>query len=261
MNLGAIFNRVSKSLADNSSSILTGAAVVGTITTAIFTARATSKAVIDILEARENHDPGVEVREWGTYMPRMESVKLVWKHYVPAASMGVATIACIIGAHTTHSRRHAAILGAYSITEAAFKDYRAKIVETIGESKERRVREDLAKDQLEKNPVEGSQVIITGLGETMCYDTITGRYFKSDIEKIRKAQNDINAKIVNEMHASQNDFYRLIGLPSTGIGEDLGWNLDNRLDIFFSTHLSEDGQPCLSIDYHSSPVRNYWKVF
>ncbi|MFR8351429.1 MAG: DUF6353 family protein [Blautia obeum] len=45
------------------------------------------------------------------------------------------------------------------------------------------MKDAVAKDKVEKNPVVTREVIITEKGNTLCYDAISGRYFKSDIEK------------------------------------------------------------------------------
>jgi hypothetical protein len=42
-------------------------------------------------------------------------------------------------------------------------------------------------------------------------------------------------------------------------GEELGWNVDNILDIEFSSHLASDGKPCLCLEYRSDPIRGYHK--
>lgn len=86
------------------------------------------------------------------------------------------------------------------------KLYQEKVVETIGEKKEQQIRDEVAKEQVAKNPVSKNEVIITGGGETLCYDSLSGRYFKSDIEKLRKAVNELNHTMVNDMCASLNDY-------------------------------------------------------
>lgn len=250
MNLHSIVRTAGKSMLDNAPAIMTGMAVAGTISTAVLTGKAAYKASVVL----EDYKEGLEE------ITTKEKLELTWHLYLPAAVSGASTIALIVGAHTTLSKRHAAVIGAYSIAETAMKEYREKVVEVLGESKETKLREEIAKERLERDPVTNSQVIITGLGDQLCYDVLTGRYFRSDIEKIRRAQNDINQKVINEGNASQNDFYALIGLESTGMGEDLGWTTDNMMDIFFSTHLSSEGQACLSLEYHSTPVRDYWKI-
>ena len=89
----------------------------------------------------------------------------------------------------------------------------------------------------------------------MCYDSVSGRYFKSDMETIKKAENELDARLRNEMYVSLNEFYYEIGLePLRVIGEDLGWNIDNGyLDLNFSSQIASDGTPCLVLDYGVAP--------
>lgn len=147
---------------------------------------------------------------------------------------------------------------AYSLSEAAFAEYREKAAETVGEKKEAEIRDKVAKAQIERDPVSGHEVIMTGKGDTLCYDVVSGRYFKSSIEKIRRAENVLNRKLMDEMYVSLNEFYYELGLKCTGMGNELGWNVDDGLiDLHFSTQLSEDETPCLVVDYHIAPRYDY----
>jgi hypothetical protein len=147
----------------------------------------------------------------------------------------------------------------YSLAETALKEYQEKVRQQIGVAKEKEFRDDISKDHLLDTPMATSQVFITGAGETLCYDSYTGRYFKSDMEAIRRAQNDINAQIFREMYASHNDFYKLVGLEKVTYGDEIGWNAENLLDIEFSSHLASDGKPCLCIEYRAEPARKYYR--
>ena len=89
-------------------------------------------------------------------------MRLTWRYYVPTAIMGGLTIACIIGANSINLRRNAALAGAYSLTEAALKEYQAKVIETIGDKKEQAIRDDIAKDRVKEHPLGEREVIITG---------------------------------------------------------------------------------------------------
>lgn len=241
-----------KVILDNSPTILTAISVAGVVTTAVLSAKAAPTAVRYIQEAESEFTDPITVPQ---------KIKLTWKCYIPAASMGAATIACIISANTVSTKRNAAIMSAYSLTETAFKEYREKVTETIGKTKEQSVRDDIMKDRVDNDPVSNREVIITGNGEVLCYDSITGRYFESTVETIRKAQNDLNAQIINDMYASQNEFYRLLGLQGTKLGDELGWNHDNMLELSFTSVISEDGRPCLALDYRVAPVQNYYKIW
>jgi Family of unknown function (DUF6353) len=241
----------------NSPIILTGFAVTGLITTTILAVRATPKAMGIVVEEeceriRQHQISGGS----GILSPlgKFEVVKLTWKLYIPAAGVGVTTILCILGVHSVHSRRSAALASVYTITDTAFREYKSKVVETIGKNKELAIRDEVSADRIKANPSGANEVIFTGKGDNLCYDSLTGRYFKSDIEKIRRSVNVLNKRLMNEMFITLNELYYELGLASTILGESLGWNIDKGLlDISFSTTLDEDGTPCLVLNYDVSP--------
>lgn len=237
-----------KLVADNSPAILTAVAVVGVVTTAVLAAKAAPQARTDILNQESESTEELDT---------LDKVLLTYKYYIPAAAVGTATIACIIGANTISSRRSAALASAFGLTELAFKDYRDKVVEHIGEAKETKVHDEVMKDVVERNPVEGNQVIIAGAGRQLFLDRFTLRYFETDMETVRRAVNDVNEEIYNHDYASLNDFYNRLGIPGNNVGETLGWTTSNKLDVRYSTQLTDDGRACITIDYTKEPIANY----
>ena len=90
----------------------------------------------------------------------------------------------------------------------------------------------------------------------LCYDQLMDRYFHSDPESIRKAVNDLNYELINGpgMWVGLNEFYEKLGLDPAQIGEELGWTIDNRIDVSFSSMLSNNNIPCLVMRFSTSPV-------
>lgn len=266
-NLGGIISQ-------NSPTILTGVAVTGLITTTILGIRATPKALAiidDYLwnkyeEEVENRDEvsfaewlgvdtdGYSWKEKANYLTRRETIKLTWKLYLPTVAIGAVTIACIIGANRISLRRNAALASLYGITEAAFKEYRTKVVETIGKNKELKVRDDISGDHVKRNPPGTNEVIVTGKGNVLCYDSLSGRYFKSDIEQIRRVVNELNRNMLSDMFLTLNELYYGIGLSGIALGDQMGWDIDKGMvEINFSAQVSEDGEPCLVLNYSIEP--------
>ena len=253
----AVAKSVEKFLQDNSPLILTGVGVTGVVTVAYLTGKATFKAA-DLISAEQYE---LDLHEKSHPLDTKEKIKLVWKLYIPPAAVGVTTIACVVTANRIGTRRAAAMAAAYSLTEKAFEEYRQKIVEKLGEKKEQEVRDEIAQDQVKRNPAANSNVLVVGKGDVLCYESFSGRYFMSTVENIKKAQNDINYLILNENYASLGDFYDKIGLPGTDYSEEVGWNADHLLEVFFSGTISDDGQPCISISFATAPIRKYYRIF
>jgi hypothetical protein len=250
VNFSAIGKTLAKFAVDNSPAILTAIGVTGTVVTAYLTGKAAYKAngIIGMYEPF-NGDP----------LPLKRKVELTWKLYIPAVSVGCTTIACIILANRVGTRRAAALAAAYSLSEKALEEYKNKVVEKIGERKEQVVRDEIAQDRVNASPPVSREIIITGDGDVLCMDSYSGRYFKSNMEKIRKAENDLNWLIINEESASLTDFYDLIGLSKTDNSDDVGWNLDKTFEIDFSGTLAE-GKPCMVVTFATFPKARYYKA-
>lgn len=245
--------RVEKLLADNSPTLLTAVGVTGTISTAVLAARAGFKAQRLIIEEQNWQD----LQELGHPLDRKEKFEIVWKVYIPPVSTGLVTIVAIVMANRIGHRRAAAVAAAYTLSQEAFEQYREKIVEKLGEKQERTARDEIAQETVTRKPPESREVIITGNGDVLCMDAFSGRYFKNNVEAIRKAQNDINQQILGMGYASLSDFYSLIGLDSTTISEEVGWQDMFTVDI--SATVTDDGQPCIVVNYSVKPVRNYYR--
>ena len=231
--------------------ILTGIGITGMIGATFMAVKATPKALY-LIEAKKEES---EVEE----LTPIETIKTCWTCYIPATLTTVLSAVCLIGASTVSAKRNAALATAYSISEAALREYQEKVVEVIGEKKEKAVRDAVAKDQIERDPVTKSEVvIIDSNSNTLCYEPLSGRYFKSTIDKIKKAEIKLDRQMIQEMYVSLNDFYWEIGLDGTDLGDQMGWNLSKGyMDLSFSSQLADDGTPCAVIVYGIPPVYDY----
>jgi len=270
MQIPILARRIARSIGMNSPTILSGMAVAGVVGTVVLAVKATPKATVSVSEAEisknvwteaqaDAHTKGIPVDD---YVPltSKEIVQATWKLYLPAAISGTATIACIIGANQIGLRRNAALLGAYTLADTAFREYKDEVVKQIGVTKAGKVHDAVVQRHIEENPVKDSQVIITSGGDQLCYETLSGRYFKSDAETIRRCANDINASIFQDLYASLNEFWRLLGLDSTTLGDALGFNIEHTVQIVFSSHISADNRPCLAVGYAGLPIEAYSKL-
>lgn len=267
-NVPAIVKSVKSALTQHSPEILTGFGIAGMITTTILAVRGTPKAMklIEAEIARKNREIVREAAENGdnccpqiSKLKPIETVKVAWKCYIPAAVTGAASVACLIGASSVHMKRNAALLTAYKLSETALTEYKEKVVEVVGERKEEAIRDAVAKERVEKHPVESSPVFITGNGDTYCLDYYTDRYFKTDIDRIYKAENELNSQLLDEGYVNLNDFYYLLGLDEAGLGAVMGWsyNRTGLVKLKLSSQLSSNKTPVMVIDFQTAPYYEY----
>ena len=253
-NVAKLFKDVQTVVSKHSPELLTGIGIAGMITTTVLAVKATPKALT--LIDKKKQELHLESDE---KLPVVETVKATWKCYIPASVTGVTSVACLIGANSVNARRNAALATAYNLSASALSEYKDKVVESIGEKKERAIRDKVAEERINKEPVNTSAIIVSGNGNTRCFDTITKRRFTSDIEQIKRIVNELNRRMVNgEDYISLNDFYYELGLDGSSIGDELGWNVTRGLiELDFSAQLDSDGVPCIVLDYMVAPKRGF----
>lgn len=259
LNLGKMLKDTQSAMSRHSPEILTGFAIAGMVTAVVLAIKATPRAMECIEDAKE--ELGLEKDE---KLTAAETVKATWKCYIPTAVTVAASGACMIGANSVNFKRNAALAAAYNISKTALNEYKEQVVEEVGPRKEQAIRDKVAGKRLEKNPVNQSAVIVTGSGETRFYDSISKRRFTSDIEKVRRIVNDLNARMLSgEDYVSLNDFYYELGLERVEFADDLGWNVSKNgrhgmIDINLDSALVDtDGRPSIVIDYAVEPKRGY----
>ena len=249
-NLKGMFDSLKRTTSKHSPQILTGLGVAGLVTTTVLAVKATPKAVRLVEE---------EAYERKEELTPMEVVKVTWKCYIPTAISMSTSIACILFASSVHRKRNAALAAAYKLSETALIEYRDKVVETIGEKKEKVVREKVAEENIKNNPPQQNNVIVTGRGNDLYLEPLSMRYFYSDKNTIDAIQNRLNAKMLGEVRGeiSLNEFYDELGLECTDMGYDIGWNVDELIELDFVPVFAPDGKPCASISYLSRPKYGY----
>lgn len=257
MSVADIARRVSKLAIDHSPTILTTVGVVGTITTAYLAGKVSFEAA-DMIRLKEGLDYRSEDDRRDPRERIKDRVELVWKLYIPVIATGSAAVTCIIAANTVGNRRYAAMAAATSVLERGYDEYKAKVIEKIGEKKEELVRSEIAADRFEENPPP-TDVALFGVSEgELCYDKFSDRYFLGSVEGINAAVNSLNNSVNHDGYASLADLYRLLDqveIPS--YAEGIGWNHDRLVEVRFSSALAHGNKPVIVMDFKNEPSPDY----
>ena len=254
------FKDVQNGMSKHSPEILTGVGIAGMITTTVLAVKATPKA-LELIEEKKReliHEQEADVDD---KLSVKETIKVAWKPYVPAVLTCAASTACLIGANSVNMKRITALSTAYKLSETALTEYKEKVIETVGAKKEKVIREKVAEEKVKKNPSATTGIIVTGKGTTRFLDYHSGRRFESDINTVDKAENILNRKLTSEMYVSLNEFYDLLELDHTDMGNKMGWGVDVGY-IEFEKHaiIDDDGQPCIVLEYNVAPYYQYDKL-
>ncbi len=194
-----------------------------------------------------------------------ETIRTAGKYYaMPIIGAGLGT-ACVVASVTTSNKRYLALSSVYNFTSDSYNILKEKMLETVDEATAKTIQDKVADAKMEKaKPIDNSNksIMIMDKNDVLCYDSYSGRYFKSTMEKLKAAENMVNSEIIHNNYASYNFFGNEVGLEYIDLGFDIGWNIDNvpqatlfRLDM--SSKLTPNGVPCIVIDYNVLPTQKY----
>jgi len=246
------FEAFKAGIVKRSPEILLTVGLAGMVTAVIFAVKATPKALTLIEESKEELNK--------EELTPVETVKAAWKPYIPAAIIFAVSTACIIGSHSINIRRNAALAAAYAISDTALKEYTNKTIDIFGDKADKQIKDEIAKDKVEKNQTVFTDAVLTTPGMVRCFDTITGREFWSNMDILKRAECEINNRLRDENYVSLNEFYYEIDLPPVEPwGSNTGWNVDHGyLKLEFSSQLTPEGVPVLVMSYLVAPRYGYY---
>jgi hypothetical protein len=264
-----IQRKVQEFASENATTLLTAGGVVGVVGTGVLAWRGGYKYHQIIAEAQQEkmvavantRDEGVEHIDEHFEASRLSKTEKVVKAVPDAAPpvvLGGFTIAMIVMSHRMSAQKAAALAAAYGLSRQQFEEYKAKVAEKLTGPKQEQVNAELAQERANRAPGADKIVIVDG-NDVLCFDQVTGRYFKSSMEKINKAVNRTNEEALNSEYASLNFFYEELGLPPTSMGDEIGFYRGHLVALDFDTILSpeDDSTPVLTINFKNMPTEHF----
>jgi len=257
MTLQDVTKRTSEAVKHYAPEILTGASVLGLISTSYLASRAAFKSGMIYLEDAVTKSRFDEDEEAPDFMSKKELVKQTWKFFIPTVVVGAITAVSIVGSNRVSNSRNIAIMSAAAIGEQAYREYREKTEASLTKPKAQKILDEIGQDQVDEKKDDFDKIMLLAKdGDVACLERYTGRVFLSNAEKIHKAANDVARQCINDSYASHNDFMTLLGLSWTPAGEAVGWNNDNPIEIRLDAAL-HDGKPVYMVDYVKQPALGY----
>jgi hypothetical protein len=161
------------------------------------------------------------------------------KLYGPAVTLGVASIACVVGGHGIMKKRNVALVAAYKAVEEGFNSYRQRVRDEYGEETdymfknglraetvtETEVGEDgkskkVKKTKLNSDDTNGLSVYARFFDESCSQWTKTPEY---NFMFLRAQQNYFNDMLKVRGHVFLNGVYDALGIPRSSAGAMVGW--------------------------------------
>lgn len=242
-------------LSKHSSTITTGASILGLVSTVVLAVRATPEAH-DILEEAKYELEDCRSESKAKRIKK-EALKDMAKLYSPAIITGGLTIASIVATHKLSftAGEHATLGAAQIMVNQAIMDYREEVRRDIGDRRENEIFGRVLEKECERK--ENPTIIVTpASGETyLMQDSVTGVKFRSNIEALERALLSMNNKLLNEDEITVSDLYSELGIPYASAHEKLYWNIkDGYIDKYFTPDQDEEtGAPKIIIHYYVEP--------
>lgn len=239
-------------LRKHSPEILLGAGLVGMVATVVMASKATLRAGNVLAE----HDTQLDMVDRAlTEKPESYSNEDAMKDrvtihvqtglkfaklYGPALGVGVLSVAAILASHGVMANRQVALVAAYNLLNEGFKNYRQRVVEELGEEKDRQYHLGLREETytIKETDPEGkttktkkTTLVATGNMPSIyarCFDN-SNPMFRAD-RLLNRAFLTAQERYINDLlilrgYVFLNEAYERLGFPHTSEGQLVGWVL------------------------------------
>lgn len=248
-----MFEKLFTKAKDNANTIMTALGLVSLVG-AVATALNAEKPKLILDEVRRKKAIENDIPEEDVEVTILEKGKALFKAYWPTLLLIVAGVGLVSSSDYISIRRETAVMAAYTITEKSFDTFKAKTEEMLGKEKTEEIQKEADRSGIKAVPKTSSTIVLTGRGNTLCFDSLSGRYFLSDTDIIKRAEYHINERLYDEMRVSVNEFYEEIGLPACDLGREMCWDVqDGAFKIRYNSTLTDDDNPVLVLNYNVIP--------
>lgn len=177
----------------------------------------------------------------------------------PTATVTALSVACILGSSRIQAKRGAAALAAYSVANRSLEAYMERAREELGDDLHKEIMQSVSDKLAEEDDVPFDEDYSYRVGDdglTVFKDCISGRYFRSTVEKVRQAESTINKRLLAEARVPLREFYYELGIEDDlVIGEGLGWEaIRSPLEVYFTTIHPGSPMEHLYMHYHVAPI-------
>jgi hypothetical protein len=267
-----------------SPALLLGGGIAGVVGTVILASRATLKlgdvldkaqADIDLLdkagELRPDEYSDKDIVKHKAVV-KLQLALSIAKLYGPSVALGGVSIALLVSSHNILNKRNAALTAAYAALDKSYRAYRARVVEELGEDKDREFIHAVKTEKVTTvNPETGKKVTTeekTATG-TSAYGVVFRRENPNwasnpdtNIYFLRCVQNYANDKLQRQGYFMLNDLYTELGVEKTKAGQVVGWVYDadetDSGDGFISLGVFDTEDPYKLHNYLTGREQEIW---
>lgn len=235
----------------NSPAIMFGAGVATAVTSTVLACKATLKFEEIMISAEDQKN---QMREMAVKQPerysaddlnkdlhlmRVQTAVKVAKLYAPAVGLGLLSLGLLTGSHITLTKRNAALTAAYAVLDKGFKEYRARVINELGEEKDKEFRFGAVEHEVVIEGPNGPEIAVVKHapphpgGKSIyarVFDQLNKNWSNHPADNrtfILVQQQWLNDRLRANGHLFLNDAYRALGMEDTKEGAVVGWVKDN----------------------------------
>lgn len=214
MILHTIINKTARFVSRNLPTLLVLGGGAGLVTTAVLTARATKKVMEDTCYVMEFED-----------LKKEEVILSNVKHYALPVITGVVSFGLLYSGNKRFLAIESGLIAAYSTLQQQYNEYRAKVIEIMGEGRAKDIEDAIIMDKFESyfNPENNP-------GNILVYDTITNQYLETTMLELSDAQYHLNRLLSMNDCCSVNQWCELTGQNYISEGNCIGWSAEEFYD-------------------------------
>lgn len=235
-------------LRKHSHEILTYGGIVGGVGAAVLACKATLKLEDTLDEGKDNityvkesfeniEEPTKEEKKELSIAYGQVTLDVV-KLYLPAVTLGVASVASILAGHNIISKRSAAYAAAYTSVNDAFKGYRERVAAKYGKDAEQDIYLDRHDEEVITENEDGTTDTATVEASSPKYSPFAVFFdsncpdWKNDPEANKffliQQENWCNDRLKRNGFLTVNEVYESLGIKQTSAGMVAGWIYDEK---------------------------------
>lgn len=227
----------------HSPTILFVGGIVGVVATTVTACRATLKAeevfdrhahMAEIIQAAYDKDENYtdKDRQKDQLHNYVQTTVKFTRLYGPSIILGAASITMLSKSHNILTKRNAGLTAAYAVLDAGFTEYRGRVVDELGEEKDREFRfgtrevTEITEDKngpkkVKSKKFESASVYARVFEEfsTPCWEN----HGPSNLMFLQGQQKYANDLLRTRGHIFLNDIYDALGYDRTPEGSQVGW--------------------------------------
>lgn len=248
----------------SSPQVLFAGGVVGVVATAVLASKATlqlEETLEDINhkkdQAKALHEQNLDAYSDKDYQQDMailmvRSVTKVAKLYAPALIVGTASIAALTSSHVILTKRNVALTAAYAALDKGFRDYRDRVINELGEDKDREFLHESEKRKITEKTESGQKTrevaVATGASiYARFFDELNTEWQRTpeyNMVWLKAKQNYANDRLNSRGHLFLNEVYDMLGMEHSKAGAIVGWVIsDDGSDNFVDFGLFNSESP------------------